>query len=317
MAETVEDLIIAGKLLLKERKLEEALIKFEEAVKLNPNSVEAHESAAAAHFIGSDYEAAANHYIEITGLKPMEAKAYFNLGAIYNKLGDHNRSIEWIRKGIQRDKRCAEGYYNLGIAHRKLGQQNMAITAYREAIRLNGQFAEAYQNLANLYADMNNLQMAVTNFKKALEVRPDFSRAKVGLERVEGILAAKRDANDPLKRIAEASRASGVMQAPRIERVLSERERIDDRNAIREIASQIQHLSKECLDFLANKVNPALLTLNRSFSDGAMATVPLGKASRDFRLCVERWTELRRQMKRKLLELRAHEELVNAPSVDI
>ena len=87
-------------------------------------------------------------------------------------MGRFNDSVKALRRGIQKDRKCADGFYNLGLAYRGLNQLSMAVSAYREAIRLEPEMAEAHLNLANVFVEMGNHQQAILHYKKAIEKVP-------------------------------------------------------------------------------------------------------------------------------------------------
>src|SRR5579871_2378151 len=198
----VENLCLQGRTFIGENDFAAATAVYQDALALDPDCCEAYEGLATCAYLSNDYEHAIKHYTKLTLLRPMESRFYTNLGAIHNRIGEHMKACDYLRKAIQRNKRCAESFYNLGIAQRKLKQNSMAVSAYKEAIKINPMMAEAYQNLANVYVDMGNLQMAVANFKKALEIRPDFEKAIVGLQKAEDQLNEAKIRNNQFGRLA-------------------------------------------------------------------------------------------------------------------
>jgi hypothetical protein len=100
-------------------------------------------------------------------------------------------------------------------------------------------------------------------------------------------------------------------------RELTDAERYDDRHQVKMIADEIERLSKGCLEFLKTKLEPAILELQRTMAEGSKAQTPLADVADEYHAAANQWTELRKAVKRKLLELRAHEELVNSPEVQL
>jgi hypothetical protein len=83
------------------------------------------------------------------------------------------------------------------------------------------------------------------------------------------------------------------------------------------MAEEIERLSKGCLEFLKLKLEPTMIELQRTMAEGTNAQTPLADIADQFHSAANQWNELRRSLKRKVLELRAHEELVNAPEVKL
>lgn len=288
---------------------------FGKAVEQDIDSPEAHDGLAMIALMEADYPAAIHHFLKLTLLQPMEARHFTNLGAIYNRLTEYPKAVDVLRKAIQRDKRSAEAYFNLGIAQRKLKQWQLAISAYREAARLNPKMAEAHQNLGNVYVDMANLPMAIMSFKKALEIKPDFERARVALQKAEAASNSAKEAVNPFGRLV--TQAHQVNSKSQMMRELTDAERYDDRHEIKHIADEIERLAKGSLEFLKQKLEPALLELQRTMAEGSSAQVALVDVADQYHAVAGQWQELRKALKRKVLELRAHEELINAPEVSL
>lgn len=299
---------------MKQRDHAEANDAFESAIAADPDSIEAYEGLATVSYLDGDFAGAIKHYTKLTLLKPMEGRYYTNIGAIYNQLGEHQKACDSLRKAIQRNKKSAESYYNLGIAQRKLKQNAMAVSAYKEAIKLNPSMAEAYQNLGITYADMGNLQMAIANFKKALEIKPNFDKARKGLESAEAQLLHNKNSLNPFGRLVDMN-PSAAATAPAAGRELNEQERFEERARVKQIAEEIERLAKACLEYLKQKLEPAVMEVERATAQGADAAFTLPEASDNFREAVNQWGALRRSLKRKVLELREHEEFINTPIV--
>ncbi|OYW23366.1 MAG: hypothetical protein B7Z55_03595 [Planctomycetales bacterium 12-60-4] len=311
--ETIDQLLQQARALSHRRDFDGASDLYRQLLELDPDSVPGHEGLAMVSFVADEYDVAVTEFQRLIQLEPTEVRHYINLGAVFNRLQDHAKAVEILRKAIQRDQRNADAYYNLGIAHRKLNQLTMAISAYKEALRLNPQFAEAYQNLGNVYAEMNNQMLAISNFKKALEVRPDFEKARVALERAEDAMKQAKATNNPFGRLVAAADASSVRLAVCDQREMSAAERLVDRQTVRRLGDELSSLTHDCLEFLKTRYEPAILDLERSVAQGDLGGLGFSRSARAFADAVEGWLHVRGQMKRKMLELLAHEEAVKAP----
>ncbi len=120
----------------------EAIELFKELLKENDIDPVLHDAIGSAYFLAGKNVDAAKHFERIVRLTTNPGKALINLGAVYNRVGEYQKAVDSIRKGIQYEKKSVEGYYNLGVGHRKLGQYAMAVTAYKESLRLDPEFAE-------------------------------------------------------------------------------------------------------------------------------------------------------------------------------
>lgn len=309
----VESLCEEGRNFLKRKDVKSAAAAFGSAVEVDPDCGDAHEGLATCAYMSGDYAGAIAEFQKLTLLQPMESRYYTNLGAIHNRIGEHMKAADFLRKAIQRNKKCAASYYNLGIAQRKLKQNSMAVSAYKEAIKLDPTMVEAYQNLGNVFVDMGNLQMAIANFKKALEIRPDFEKARVGLEKAEEQLLAAKSKNSAIGRLnameSTVTTVTGVST-----RELREDERYEDRKCVKQLADEIERLAKGCVEHLRQNLVPAVLEVERAMAHGADEVFVLAEAAQTFKNANTQWTALRRTLKRKVAELAEHEQFINAPN---
>jgi len=298
---------------LEQGRAAEAVPLFRQAVVDNSDHAAAHEGLALASSLVADWETAEKHFAKLIQLQPVEARHYINLGTMYNRKGDYQKAVDTLRRALQRDRKSAPGYFNLGLAYRKLKQLAMSVSAYKEALKISPEFAEAYLNLANVLIDMGSLQQAVQMFKKALEIRPELVKAQRGLEKAEAAYQQAKNKESPFGRLVAAeTRAKSV---PTMERELSEDERDADRLAIRQLMSELDQLSRDCAEHLEATLEHKLHDLHVILTSNEVATA-LPRTSEEFRTAIDTWQKLRQQLRRKVLELRAHEELLSAPQID-
>lgn len=269
-----------------------------------------HDAIGSTYFLAGRNQEAAQHFERIVRLTSNPGKALINLGAVYNRIGEFQKAVDAIRKGIQYEKKSVEGYYNLGVGHRKLGQYAMAVTAYKEALRLDPEFAEAHQNLANVYLDQGLPEQAMVHYRKALELRPELERARRGLADAERAAALAKQAVNPFGRLVDptAGQHTGVDGL----RPLSAQERELDRRRLHELSRDIETLATEWLTILKQDLEIALANLEKRIAIGRIDPALL-EASENFSAAVAAAEKSRRQLRRKVLELVAHEELQHAP----
>jgi Flp pilus assembly protein TadD len=79
---------------------------------------------------------------------PSYPGALVNLGILYRKHGELEKSEQSLHSAVQRDPNDAEGWCELGVTLRLEGKFHEAVDAYNQAIGVNPGFAAAYRNLA-------------------------------------------------------------------------------------------------------------------------------------------------------------------------
>lgn len=79
---------------------------------------------------------------------PAYPGALVNLGILYRKHGDLEKSDQSLHTAVQRDAHDAEAWSELGVTLRQEGKFHEAVDAYNQAISVSPDFAPAYRNLA-------------------------------------------------------------------------------------------------------------------------------------------------------------------------
>lgn len=254
-----------GKALLKERKIDEAVKLFEQAIQENSRHVGAHESMAAIYFSRKDYPKAAEFFEKATKFDPRRIDPLINLGAVQNRMEDYQAAAKTLRLAVSRDRKNPAAYYNLAIAQKGLNQPHLAVSAYKEVLKLDPKMIDALQNLANLYLDMGNIQQAQFHFHKALELDPKFEKARRGLERCHAVAEEKKREHNPFGRLVNMEELANRAAEKKL-RTLTPQERFDDRNVVHQLAKECEQSAIVMLNTLRDRVGPALTRLNHSLS---------------------------------------------------
>ncbi|MFK7821760.1 MAG: tetratricopeptide repeat protein [Planctomycetaceae bacterium] len=265
---------------MRARRFKAAISILTAAINKDTKNSGLHECLGSAYYLSGQLEESLACFQQVAAIKPMKSSAWVNIGAVMNRLGKYQDATRVLRKAVQRDRRNAQAHYNLGIAQKGLKQLAMAATAYKDAIKINPELAEAHQNLGNVYLDMNNHRQAINSFKKALELRPDFERARKGMAIAENAGdAGKKDAN-PFGRLVSKEDLAKQRHEESF-RDLSDAERHEDRQIIRNHTAAMRSNAEQLADFLRNQLEPTLLQLGR--------TVAEGNAGKDLTATLERF----------------------------
>lgn len=292
---------------LKHRHYDEAIALLLQAEQIDPDSPELHEALATAYVLTGKIELAIEQFRRVTLLAPRKAPAFVNLGALYNRQGEHAKAVEMCRKAIQLDRKSADAYYNLGIAQRKLNQLALAVPAYREAVRINPQLTVAHQNLGNVFLELGNAREAIIHFKQALAIEPDFVKAKVGLEKAELLKEQGKTAFSPFGRLVDteevANRQKTSLDASNY-RNLTDEERAEDHHMLQVINRSIARAARELRDQLKSNLAPEITELDRSVGTEKDFQSSLMK----FKPIATHFQTASRQLLAAVDELRAHEE---------
>jgi tetratricopeptide (TPR) repeat protein len=313
-SQEIDALTMQARKQLRANDVAGAVATFEKALDAAPERLDLHEGVATAHFLSGSYEQAVEHFKRASELDPRQGKALINLGAVYNRMGQFSEAIKVLRRGIQKEKNHAEGFFNMGYAHRGLNQQSMAVSAYREAVRLDPKFIDAHVNLAKVYLELRNYQQTIMHCNLALEVNPTFERALKVLKEAKTAKSNSSKAISPFGRLVD-TRTAGAKGPSRMSRELGDTERLQDRQTVNALVTDAEASALELMQLIKSQLDPMLSALNRTVTQGSDGALAVADIIGDYQAAVNQCREARRKLKRKLLELRAHEELINSPDL--
>ena len=156
------------------------------------------------------YEEAIKKYNDAIKLNSNYAELYNNRGLAKNKLGQHQEAIVDYDKAIELRPNYREAYNNRGVTKGNLEQHQEAIVDYDKAIELNQNYAEAYNNRCfakkNLGQQLNNLDLilsAIADCDKAIELKPDYANAYNNRGLAKQALGRTQEADEDFKMAAK------------------------------------------------------------------------------------------------------------------
>lgn len=307
----ITELFQQARQFLKEQKTGEAIETYQRILSIRSSEKKAHAGIAAVYFQLKQYQEAIQHFEELTRLSPADPTPYINMGATYNRMGEYKQALSVLRKAVQKDKKSADAFYNMGIAHKGLNQLSMAMTAYKQAIAFDPEMVDAHFNLGNVYLEMKNHTQAHLSFTKTLEIAPQFKKAINALKILDSESAKEKQKINPFGRLVDESSLRKKDISLSIQELTPE-EREKDRREIHDLCVNIKEAAEMLVIDLKKGFNPSLLNLNRCISQGEKHYSELDEANDDFQKKIKSLSTVRKQLKVKLLELRAHEELVNS-----
>jgi len=140
----------AGVVFYHRGDLERAAEKFNRAVELAPDFVEAHNNLGLVETERGNAEAATKHFQRAIELDPSLSASYNNLGYVFFLQENYEEAIAMYQEAIERAANGSAAWTNLGNAHFKLGNLEKAREAWETAIELDPGNRKAAENLARL-----------------------------------------------------------------------------------------------------------------------------------------------------------------------
>ena len=130
----------------KEGKYQEAIMAYQEAVKLNPSHEWAYNNIGYAYYCDQQYEKSVAAYKKAIQVKPDHGWAYNGLGRAYNQLGDYEQATEAFLASTQVAPDNAEACYNLAKAYVASREEDLVLSYLKQAITHDPAYAIAAQD---------------------------------------------------------------------------------------------------------------------------------------------------------------------------
>jgi len=170
-----------GEALLSAGRLDEAIPHIEEALRLDPRLPEAHINMGSIHNKQGRSKIAEAEYRTALQLKPSSAEAHDGLAVVLAETNRPEEALKHALEAIALDPDDADSHYNLGRLYGLTGRTDQAIDQFRETIRLEPTNAEAHFNLGTAYAQKDQMKEAVTEFQAAVHGNPGYAAAHFNL----------------------------------------------------------------------------------------------------------------------------------------
>ncbi len=155
--------------------------------------------------LAGNFEEALIKYNNAIVIVPDSARLYYNRGKVKRKLNDHLGAIDDYKKGLAVDPRdhLVDFWVSIGVSYSFLNNVLEAKKAYREAIKVDPTYAMSYYNLALFDAQKGNYRKAIDLINQSLIYNPNYVLALIALGDCYLELDEKTQACETFKR-AEA-----------------------------------------------------------------------------------------------------------------
>jgi len=148
-----DKLVNQGFEFLKQGNLIQAIDKYNAALKIDANKLEAHYGLGVAYSAtclqnGGYCNEAITHFLRENEIKKGYRETYYNLGVCFIKAFNYKEAITYLDKAIAQKNNDGEYYYNRGFAKIQLGKNSDGCKDLKKALEL--KFNPA-QDLLNQY----------------------------------------------------------------------------------------------------------------------------------------------------------------------
>lgn len=134
---------------------------------------------------------------QATSIDPDKGYAWFNLGFLYQELGEHEQAMRAFDRAVEVDAKLDRAWYGKALSLIKLGRVEDAIAPLKKNIELQPLSPYGYYQLVHVYHRLGRVDPIVATIRKLSKFEP---KVALQLERETGVDAGIEDPYDPGRR---------------------------------------------------------------------------------------------------------------------
>lgn len=134
-----------------------AILLYNQAIKLEPNDVELRRDLAYAHYLNGTADKGREIINEVLKTDYADEQTFQIAAAIESKLGNNNKAKSVLNNGLKKYPKSALLYFNRGNLLSLEGKSRQAVQNFEDGIKADPNYAANYFALARQYESSNNL----------------------------------------------------------------------------------------------------------------------------------------------------------------
>jgi len=162
-----------GNVLLLNGRVQEAMRLHEQALWLDSDYAEAHNSLAFDLFALGKVQEGSQQFARSLQIRPNWPSTHYDWGNALAQAGKLADAIAQYQDALRLKPDYLDAHNNLGIALMALGKPQEAIEHYERALQINSDYPQAHNGLGNALFQQGRAQEAIPHYERALQTWPD------------------------------------------------------------------------------------------------------------------------------------------------
>ncbi len=129
-----------GRQLVANKKLDEAVIAFQESIRLKSDFFQSHFMLGSTYLLKNELDKSLSALRKAESINNEFPSLYNNLGIIYSKKKEYQEAMVYFRRSLDLNPTGAVAYKNIGLCYDKLGNKQKAYQAFEKAVELNPKY---------------------------------------------------------------------------------------------------------------------------------------------------------------------------------
>ena len=168
----VNSQLLLGNIYFEQGKYDEAIEKYDEILKRNPQNAAIHYNKATALLKKGKEFAAIEHFEQagaIDKIGEIAHRSYGRLGVLYTQRNSFENAEKYLRKAVDIRPQNAINRYNLGIAYLRQKKTNLALGEFTKAEEFGGKNSAMLENLGDAYLSLKDYDKSLAVYNKLLK----------------------------------------------------------------------------------------------------------------------------------------------------
>ncbi|NEO84885.1 MAG: tetratricopeptide repeat protein [Spirulina sp. SIO3F2] len=157
-----------------QRRYTEALISYEQAIKLEPDNDSHWYSKGVIFYLLGHREESLRDFEKAIEINPDDEHNCNAHGFVLRSLGKSKESLDSYNRVLELNPNSCFGWYNRGVALEDLGQNKEAQVSYQKALEVNIYIQEHWYALASTYSLQGKADPVLLPLKRAIEIDPSY-----------------------------------------------------------------------------------------------------------------------------------------------